>query len=517
MHRPSLPRPSAAGALALGAGFLVALSLPPWGIWPLAFVGVILFEISLGENPTRRQRAARGWLFAAGWLFPGMGFLWFLSAPGYVVAAMLFACFHAVAAMVAPTGNWRVIGRPAAHTLAEALRFAVPFGGAPIASMAISQSAGPLIGVARIGGALLITWLVFQVGFALAGPSPYVPKIASRRGSRSSRSQMHGGIAFVVVVLVVVLAAVAPNGHDTGDSLRVAAVQGGGPQATRAVDTDPRDVFDRHMQATRTIAAGSVDLVVWPENVIDVPDFTVSEELTEIAAEAKRIGAPFAVGITDDVPSLDGGRSTAFRNAQVIVSVEGQITDRYDKVHRVPFGEYVPLRGLLESIGAPVDQIPRDAQAGTGPAILDLPTGERLGVSISWEIFFGYRARESVQHGAGVMLNPTNGSSYTGTVLQTQQVASSRLRSIETGRWVVQVSPTGFSAFVDSDGHVHDRTGVSEQKVIIETVQLRSGRTWYTVLGDWPFELLIALTMAVAIWVPSRAKPANVIRSRPSA
>ena len=77
---------------------------------------------------------------------------------------------------------------------------------------------------------------------------------------------------------------------------------------------------------------------------------------------------------------------------------------------------------------------------------------------ISWEVFFGGRAREGVRDGGTVIVNPTNGVSYTGTILQSQQVASSRLRAIENGRWVVQVSPTGFSAFVSPDGDVFDRT-----------------------------------------------------------
>jgi apolipoprotein N-acyltransferase len=281
-------------------------------------------------------------------------------------------------------------------------------------------------------------------------------------------------------------------------------VQGGGPQGTRAVDTDPRDVVERHLAATATIDAGSVDLVLWPENVIDVPDFSTSRELAEIQAEARRIGAPFAVGITDDVPAEDGGESTGFRNAQVVVSPDGGIVDRYDKVRRVPYGEYVPLRGLLEALGAPVDQIPRDAVQGTGPAVIDLPTGERLGVVISWEVFFGNRARDAVQHDADVIVNPTNGSSYTGTMLQTQQVASSRLRAVETGRWIVQAAPTGFSAFIDDEGHVFDRTAVSEQRVITGEVPLRAGRTWYTILGDWPFIALIALTLAGASWAAHR-------------
>ena len=251
-------------------------------------------------------------------------------------------------------------------------------------------------------------------------------------------------------------------------------------------------MFERHLEATQTIQPGTVDLVVWPENVIDVADFSTSQELTEIAAEAARIGAPFAVGITDDVPTdpNDPDDIGAFRNAQVIVTEDGEIFDRYDKVRRVPFGEYVPLRGVLSAFGAPVDQVPRDAEAGTGPAYLDMPTGERMGVVISWEVFFGSRARDGVRHDAQFIINPTNGSSYTGTLLQSQQVASSRLRAIETGRWVVQAAPTGFSAFVDDGGHVFDRTAVSEQIVITREIRLRQGTTWYTALGDWPFVAL---------------------------
>ena len=83
----------------------MALSLPPWGFWPLAFVGVALFEVSLGERPTRRQRRPRGLLFGVGLAVPGMGWMWFLTAPGYLVAALLFGGFHALAAAAAPTGR----------------------------------------------------------------------------------------------------------------------------------------------------------------------------------------------------------------------------------------------------------------------------------------------------------------------------------------------------------------------------------------------------------------------------
>jgi apolipoprotein N-acyltransferase len=484
--------------------------MPPWGLWPLAFVGIMLFEVALGESPTRGQRAARGWLFGAAWLFMGMGWMWFLTAPGYVVAAAMFAGFHAVAAVAAPTGPWRVIARPVAHTLAEALRLCFPFGGVPLATLPIGQAAGPLAGVVRVGGVVLLTWLVLQVGFALAGPSPFVPQLARSRRT-GARPQYQGLLGIVAVIVVVVLAAVAPSGTGGAvpvSSLRVAVVQGGGPQGTRAVNDEPGVVIRRHLAATTGIDAGDVDLVVWPENVIDVVEFAGSAELQLVADQAARIGAPFAVGVTEDVV---GDR---FTNAQVVVTPDGELTGRYDKVRRVPFGEYMPWRGFLHALGAPTDLVPRDAVAGTEPAYLDVAAAGqgdsiRLGVVISWEVFFGGRANDGVANGAHVIINPTNGSSYTGTVLQSQQIASSRLRAIEQGRWVVQSSPTGFSAFITPDGQVLQRTGVSEQRVITQVVGLNANRTWYSRLGDIPWVVLAILALAATWYAVRRATPRN--------
>jgi apolipoprotein N-acyltransferase len=89
-------------------------------------------------------------------------------------------------------------------------------------------------------------------------------------------------------------------------------------------------------------------------------------------------------------------------------------------------------------------------------------------------------------------------------VLQSQQVASSRLRAIEQNRWVVQASPTGFSAFVSPEGEVYQRTSVSEQEVITRTIELRGVRTWYSHTGDTPWVLLMALLLALSTW---RSRP----------
>ncbi len=495
MPRP--PRSPTHAALAVAGGVLVALALPPWGCWPLAFVGIVLFELSLGAQPTRRQRLTRAALFGAAWFVPGMMWMWFLTPPGYIIAAATFSGCHAIAAWIAPRGPWRVLGRPVAHTLAEALRFSFPFGGVPLASLPIGQAAGPFLSIARLGGSVLLTWFVFQVGFAAGALSGW------------ARDRRHGpgwiavvGLAAALVLLP--LAAVAPDGSGGGGhrSLRVTVVQGGGPQGTHAVagrNDDSALVFQRHLTASHSIVAGSTDLVLWPENVISVTRFVGSDELSEVAAEAQRIGAPFVVGITED----DG--PDHFLNAQVVVSTDGTVTSRYDKVRRVPFGEYMPLRGLLHAFGAPTDLVPRDAVAGRGPAVLDLPDGTRLAVVISWEVFFGGRANEGVEHGGTLLINPTNGSSYTWTILQSQQIAASRLRAVEQGRWLAQAAPTGFSAFVSPSGDLFDRTGVSEQKVLSHVIVERTGRTWYSRLGNKPISALVVLILIGTWVVPGRA------------
>ena len=482
--------------VALAGGLGVAFSLPPWGWWPLAFGGVALFELALGQSPSRRQAAGLAFVFAFAWLATGMAWMWQLTVPGYFVASAVFASFHSIAAVATPVGRWSTIGRPFAHTLAEALRLAWPFGGVPLASLGIAQAAGPFAGVVRVGGVILLTWVVFQGGVALG--------VLARRlagGTIDIRLAVGGLLA---VVVVTTLSAVAPRGHGTGVFLDVAAVQGGGEQGTRADDVPSDVVTQRHIEATGSIEPDSeLDLVLWPENVVDVTSFESSPELAAIAGEAARLGVPISVGVTEDAP----GQDDRFTNAQVIVTPDGEVTSRYDKVRRVPFGEYVPLRGLLETLGAPVDQVPNDAVPGTEPAYLDLPDGTRLGVVISWEVFFGGRARDGVRHGAEIVLNPTNGASYSGTIVQTQQIASSRLRALETGRWVVQAAPTGFSAFVTPGGDVLDRTAVSERAVIRHDIELRRGETWYTRLGDAPIILVMVLGLAATWWMAIRGAP----------
>jgi apolipoprotein N-acyltransferase len=466
------------GTRSLAAGLIVAASMPPWGWWPLAFLGLAWFHTISRKAETRRGAFALATIFVLGWLLPATAWMWFISAPGWIIACILFALLHGLAEAVIWRTDRHAVMQPLSHGLVEALRFSWPFGGVPLASLGISQAQSPVVPLVRVIGVIGLSWFVWQMAIWL-------------------RTRKRRALALGIAALVIVAA--APSGQAVAEDpvLRIAVVQGGGPQGTRAINTDPRTVHLRHIDVTRRITmSDKVDLVVWPENVIDVADFAVSPEYAEIAAEAGRLDVPFLVGVTQDAGP---GR---FTNRQVVVMPDGSIGDQYDKVRRVPFGEYIPMRGVLRAIGAPVDQVPTDAVSGTSRGLLTVPLDKatisgdaidevRVATAISWEIFFAGRVNEGVEDGASIVINPTNGSSYRGTILQTQQLASSRVRAIESARFVVQAAPTGFSGFISDAGDVVSRTRIGDDAVIIADVPLRTGRTWYSRLGDMPIVLVM--------------------------
>lgn len=475
------------------AGLAIVASIPPWGWWPLAIVGFAMFDGLIADQP-RRQRFTRTWRVCVVWLGIGMFWMWDLTPPGYVVAGLLYAAYFAVAVMLVPPGRGRRLGLPAAITLAEALRWAFPFGGVPLATIPQGQVGGPLAPVVSIAGPLLLVAVTVVAGQALAA--------ALRRQHQAA------GLGTAAVVASMLLAALAPATTVAG-SLDVAVVQGGGKQRTRdSAETRPV-VFQAHIDASQLIDT-PVDLVLWPENVVHGgTDFASSDEAARLSELARQLDAPLVVGI---VETASPGR---FYNAAVVIDAEGEIVDRYDKVRRVPFGEVTPFRSLLERIAGDT-VMGSDAIPGTGPAIVDTEVGP-MSVAISWEVFFAGRVREGVERGGEVVLNPTNGASYWLTIVQSQQIASSRLRAMESGRWVLQAAPTGFSAVITPDGDIVERTGVSEQRVIHATIERRTGDTWATSLGDRiPIGLAIIVLGASWLVATGRLDGVRRLRSRPA-
>ena len=503
-------RPWVRGVL---AGVLLAASLPPWGFWPLGFVGMALW-VELLTEARHWRRAGLSALVSVSWLGPATVWMLDLTLIGWPLAVASFAAMHAAAGVLVPPDHRRRTAFPAAFALAELLRWTWPFGGVPLATMAMAQVSSPLGWTARLGGPLLLTALTVVGGVTLAAVV--------------SGSIRPAAVGAAVLVAAGLAGLVAPGSQPIGEGeaagggrdalISIAAVQGGGPQNTRADVCEQRAVFERHLETTLQQVSAPVDLVLWPEDVVhpspdgaitparcEWPLLTDTEARDELENLARELDTVLIVGFFER--SGDGQSNLNYAAAYNSSGVE---VDRYEKVQRVPFGEYVPLRSRAERFS---DDLPsRDLRAGPSdePAVVETPLGP-LGVSISWEIFFERRARSAVGDGDGLLLlNPTNGSSYWLTVVQSQQIASSRLRAIETDRWVVQAAPTGFSAVIDPDGEVIERTGISESRVIQTAVELRRGDTLAVRLGAWPVAVaaVLALSMALGLGrVLNRSRP----------
>ncbi|MCB1029880.1 MAG: apolipoprotein N-acyltransferase [Acidimicrobiales bacterium] len=467
IHRPMVR--------AIAGGSALAASLPPWGWWPMAFVGIALLDRLLA-GASWRSRLWRG--SVVGWVlfFPTILWISQLTAPGYVVASLFFGGLIGIGCIAIPPHSGRGFALIGIWVLVESLRTAWPFGGVPLSLLAVGQVAGPLWPIARIGGVLAMGAATVAIGIALSA--------AFDRHHTKTAAFALGAIALVGLSLV------APSGNPTGERVDIAFVQGGGPQGTRAINTDRRKVFERHLVATEEVPQG-MDMVLWPENVVDTDgDVQDSIEGRELEDLARRMNAPLSVGTVEGVSDVN------FRNSQQVVDADGNWTDRFVKVQRVPFGEWVPFRSLIERV-APDTLAARDATISHESGLLTI--GEtKVATAISWEVFFGHRARSGVEAGGELVYNPTNGSTYTGTFVQTQQIASSKLRAIETGRWLVQVAPTGFSAYVSPVGDVYQRTGTKERAVEVRReVPLRDGLTWYTRSGDMPSRLMAVVLVGL--------------------
>lgn len=486
------------------AGVLMALSVPPWGFWPLAFAGGALFWWRLG-GLRPRARLLAGWVLGLGLFLPG---LWWATSfnvyGGIVLIAIEALLAPGIAALITPSGAGRSVALPGAMVLGEAIRSHWPFGGLPMGSIALGQAASPVAACARVGGPLLVVGATWLVGVALGALVVTATQQWRRRPLAASRRAGTVGIASVAAsIAVVVGATLAPAGGPTVGTVRVAAVQGGGRRGVSHIYVNPATVFDAQLAATATIA--TVDrgrapaIVLWPEDVVALPGPLRDSEAKPMLAElARHHRASLVVGVTEDVGT------TRFRNEAVAFSPAGSIIGHYEKVHRVPFGEYVPYRSFFSHL-ANLSAVPRDAIPGHGDGVLRVP-GVVLGTMISFEVFFPDRGRDPVVHGADLLIVPTNTSSYATSQVPTQEVAADQLQAISEGRYLVQAAPTGYSDVVTPDGAVLARSVLGRRQVLVANVGLRHGLTVFARLGEVPTELAGGFFVAVGWFLSLRRR-----------
>ena len=459
------------------AGALVAFSIPPFGWWPLAWIGFAVLAATLPGRNWPVRMAVGG---AFGIVNYTIGLLWVqeFSVPGYIAVVVVSALYSMVAMALVPAGRRGsvAVALPCLLVLADWGRDRFPLGGLPLGGAALGQAAGPLAPVLRLGGSLALVGETVLVGIALAELARIGWHGASRRWPTRTQAAKVAAAALAAVALPLI-GTVAPDGSGGGlRPLRVALVQGGGPRGTRAIDTDPQVVFNRHLAESRFVQ-DPVDLIVWPEGVLQSHSpFTRTVDAESVADLARTHDATVVAGVEQDVGS------THYLNEVVTWTPAGITVSSYVKNHLVPFGEYVPYRSLIRDLFNVAD-VPLDAIPGHSTGLLKTPAAP-LAVMISYEVFFDERARGGVRAGGQILVVPTNTASYRSTQVPTQEVAADKLRAWETGRWLIQVTPTGYTTVVGPTGSVSRKTRLDAAQVVEATVPRRTGMTVYDHIGD---------------------------------
>jgi apolipoprotein N-acyltransferase len=257
----------------------------------------------------------------------------------------------------------------------------------------------------------------------------------------------------------------------------------------------PSSVFAAQLAAMFAVSSArpAPSLVLWPEDVVALGrSLAGSPQAALLSRLAAQLHATLVVGVTE--PASTG----TFRNEVVAWGPHGHIVGVFEKVHRVPFGEYVPFRSLVSHV-ADLSGVPLDAIPGNGTGLMRTPAGP-LGLLVSFEIFYAGRSHESVRAGAQLLAVPTNTSSYSTSQVPSQEMAAAIVQSVETGRDLVQAAPTGFSAVVTQRGVVLQRSTLGRRQVLFATVALRRGFTPYDRWGDLPVLVCAALAV-LAGWL----------------
>ena len=509
--------------LAAAAGLSLLGAHPPLAWWPLSFLAPALFVGALwvdrlaADEDQRRVRGARlGALMGAVAFGPMLS--WLILPAGFVGWGLLVAVQMAwtalLGALLVPLLDWRSFPILAAisWTGIDAWRAIVPLNGFEWGAIAYAHADGSwLLPLARLTGGRGITLLVVLIGVALAAV------VRSGFGAVRTRDGVpvedalrvtNLPVAFLVGgLLVSVLATIEPPAED--GQLEILAVQGNDRRHWEDPAPDPNPPL-RITTALKseTLAAverdGAPDLTVWPESSIDRDPYRGSSALRPLADEAARAAGTLLTGV-----SLDGPDVGSERQIGALLLQDGfDEIDRYVKRRLVPFGEYIPARRWLDWF-PPLAQIPRDARPGVGPQTIVLPGGERIATIICFETKFQDIVRDNVlgdgDEPAQILITLTNDASFGDSGEPAQHLAQSRLRAVETGRWVVHAALTGSSAFIAPDGTTAQETDVFTIDSIRAQVPLVRGLTPYLVVGDvvgWLSRIgvLAAFGFVVATW-----------------
>jgi apolipoprotein N-acyltransferase len=515
------------GLAALASGVAVVASAPPLAIYPLAFVCLVpLLLVAARCGAT--AAVATAWL--SGVLIYGFGLRWLaptlehMQALGHLEAAgclVAFAAVHALRWSAAAAGAGWLLGA-GRGTLSRSLLAAAAAAGWWVSiewsiPLAFPWALGSVLGPARwlrqsadIGGAYGLSFAIVLVNGLLA--------LAVRGRHERLGAAPRLGAALAVVGLLAGYGVIRADAATSERTLQVALVQGGtaadGDGDLAEANANAWAVYANH---TRALGVDVVDLVIWPESVLRVYLRQSPAVRQRAAALVREVGAPLMLGALDQ--TTDGAREL---NSAYLLTGDGapappSALQTYHKVALVPFAEYLPgdrfwtgrdvrWRTTGEFVAGAA---PRGLRLGSMAATKRRPPGSppleaRLAPSICVEAILPGWFNPLVRDGAHVLVNLTDDGWFGDTNAPTQHLEMTRLRAVETRRWLVRASGSGISAVIDPSGEIVASLPYGAPGALVQAVGLSDTLTPYVRYGDW---MVVASAVLTAAGFVARIRP----------
>ena len=501
--------PRYAWPTAAGLGLLSSFGFEPVDIPYAMVIGVagLIWLARVLRDARKRTVAVAGMAYGLSFMAPLIWWMNAVSHGAYIGLVLAETAFY-VPIMLALRAAVRLKAWPiwgaGVWVAGEYARGTFPFTGFPWGRLAHTSIDTPFESYARLvamPGTSAVLFVVAALLVMIATSSALAPRV----------------LATLAIMGLLGIGLLLPTGIAGADGTRqVALVQGNVPGVFLTWPLG--EIFKLHAKETERLAgqveSGAVphpDMVLWPENSTDTDpyhDQAVRDRIQQLSA---RLDAPILVGGIFDGPTVD----TAY-NAGVVWDADGPGA-RYVKRKPVPFGEYVPFRAEASLIvNRFARDIPRDMLAGHEPGALQiggslrddrrgpgLASGQQvgntlIGDTICYDIAYDDVTRQAISGGAQLLVVQTSNAAFTGTAQPEQQWDISRLRAIETGRWVAVPSTNGITGFVDPEGHSVKRAPMHRPATVSARVELAGGSTPALRVGA-PLEYLL-LALGLGGW-----------------
>lgn len=481
--------------LCVASAVLLVLSFPPCNMELLAWVAFVPLFFCLEKQPGPRAFALSYitgvifWLGTVYWLIH-------VTLPGMFLLVLYLALYFGIFGLVVSAYNlqltvYSLLFIPSAWVLLEYIRSHL-LTGFGWALLGYSQYLNlPFVQIADITGVWGVSFLVMLVNVI----------IYQLMSGRTKAVFIRCSLTCLLLVLCFVYGLFRlgfSRQAAAGNPVKISVVQPNIPQELKWQPLSRDSIIARYLTLTAQAAEDSPDLIIWPEAALPVVLEEEPEYFERVQELAEGIGRPMLLGAVTTT-------GASYRNSALLVSGQGRLVTKYDKLHLVPFGEYIPLRNILSFLETVVPI--GDFAPGHDYTVFSLPAGPalsaRFSVLICFEDLFPGLSREFRKQGAGFLVNITNDAWFKQTSAPYQHLCASVFRAVENRLYLVRAANTGVSGFISPEGKiislVRDKTGRSifVQGFLTRTVAVsKQQKSFYTRYGD----VFILLCLAVTLW-----------------